>query len=217
MRPDLILFDCDGVLIDSELLANRSDVDLLAELGIAFDLEEYMQRFVGKSAKDTVAGIEAATGRSLPEGFLERKAARVLEVFRDRLRPIPGIHEALAHLPMRRCVASSSLPERLEFTLGLTGLWAAFAPHVFSATMVPRGKPAPDLFLFAAERMGADPADCLVVEDSPFGVQAAVAAGMRAFGFVGGSHRRPGSADRLLDAGAALVFADMAQLPDLIA
>ena len=218
MKPGLVIFDCDGVLVDSELLSNQSDLDLLASLGIDLELEDYMRRYVGKSARDTVLGIEAQTGLRLPADFLEHKQSRVLEAFARELLPIPGIKSALDRLPSLRCVASSSTPERIRFALRQTGLLERFLDDaIFSATMVARGKPAPDLFLLAAREMHVPPEDCIVIEDSLAGVQGAVAAGMAAFGFTGGSHIRDGHAERLLEAGAALVFKDMLELPELIA
>jgi HAD superfamily hydrolase (TIGR01509 family) len=217
MSVDLVIFDCDGVLVDSELLSNQSDLDLLESLGITLELEEYMRRYVGKSALDTMTGIEAQTGVTLPPDFLTRKQAHVLERFERGLQPIPGIVSVLKSLPYSRCVASSSTPERILFSLSKTGLLEHFEPHtIFSATMVKHGKPAPDLFLLAAERMSTDPARCVVIEDSISGVLGAVAAGMTAFGFTGGSHIRAGHTEHLLQAGAACVFSDMLELPGLI-
>ncbi len=217
MSADLVIFDCDGVLVDSELLSNQSDLDLLESLGIKLELEDYMRRYVGKSALDTMAGIESQTGVTLPEDFLTRKQAHVLERFERGLQPIPGVYTVLKHLSHPRCVASSSTPERILFSLSQTGLLEYFEPHtIFSATMVKNGKPAPDLFLLAAERMSTDPARYIVIEDSISGVLGAVAAGMTAFGFTGGSHIRAGHTERLLQAGAARVFTDMTELPALI-
>jgi HAD superfamily hydrolase (TIGR01509 family) len=217
MNVDLVIFDCDGVLVDSELLSNQSDLDLLESLGIKLELEEYMRLYVGKSALDTMAGIESQTGVKLPEDFLTRKQARVLERFERSLEPIPGIASVLEQLSYSRCVASSSTPERILFSLSKTGLLEHFQPHtIFSATMVKNGKPAPDLFLLAAREMKVSPARCIVIEDSLSGVLGAVAAGMTAFGFIGGSHIRAGHTERLLQAGATRVFTDMTALPALI-
>lgn len=217
MTPELVIFDCDGVLVDSELISNQSDLDLLSKLGIELELEDYMRRYVGKSARDTVLGIQAQTGQRLPENFLELKQAHVLNAFTRGLEPIPGIVTALEALPYPRCVASSSTPERIRFALCQTGLIGHFEETaIFSATMVTRGKPAPDLFLLAATRMNADPTHCVVIEDSLAGVQGAVAAGMTAFGFTGGSHIRDGHAGHLLEAGAAHVLNDMPSLPWMI-
>jgi HAD superfamily hydrolase (TIGR01509 family) len=214
---DLLIFDCDGVLIDSETIVCRVEVQALAEIGYSIELERFMERFIGKAARDGRALIEAELGRKFPAGFEAETARRVADAFARELKAVAGVDEALRAIPGRRCVASSSLPERLAYTLGLTGLAQWFGDAVFSAAMVARGKPAPDLFLHAAATMGADPTRCLVIEDSAPGITAAKAAGMTAFGFTGASHCRPGHDARLAAAGADVVFADMRELPALIA
>jgi HAD superfamily hydrolase (TIGR01509 family) len=214
---DLLVFDCDGVLIDSETIVCRVEVQALAEIGYSLELERFMERFVGKAARDGRALIEAELGRKLPAGFEAETARRVAEAFARELKAVAGVDDALAAIPGRRCVASSSLPERLAYTLGLTGLAKWFGDAVFSVSMVARGKPAPDLFLHAARAMAADPARCLVIEDSAPGITAAKAAGMMALGFMGASHCRPGHDARLAAAGADLVFSDMRELPRLVA
>jgi HAD superfamily hydrolase (TIGR01509 family) len=214
---DLLIFDCDGVLIDSETIVCRVEVQALAEIGYDLELERFMERFVGKAARDGRALIEAEMGRKLPAGFEAETARRVAEAFARELKAVAGVDGALAAIPGRRCVASSSLPERLAYTLGLTGLAKWFGDAVFSVSMVARGKPAPDLFLHAARAMAADPARCLVIEDSAPGITAAKAAGMMALGFMGASHCRPGHDARLAAAGADLVFSDMRELPRLVA
>lgn len=216
MNPGLVIFDCDGVLVDSELLSNQSDLELLRTFGIDLELEDYMRRYVGKSAADTVRGIEAQTGVKLPTDFLERKQAHVLAAFERELQPIENVDVALGVLPFTRCVASSSTPERIRFSLKRTGLLDCFDDDaIFSATMVQHGKPAPDLFLLAAQRMNRVPNVCVVIEDSVSGVQAAIAAGMTALGFVGGSHHS-GDHGPLLEAGASAVFGNMLMLPKMI-
>ena len=216
VSPELIIFDCDGVLIDSESIACRADSACLAEIGIAVSAEEIMERYLGISAAAMCADIEQRHGCALPRDFAETLRLRVAAVFATELAPMPGVEAVLAALPHRRCVASSSAPERLRHSLSLTGLLRRFEPHVFSATQVPRGKPAPDLFLFAAAAMGVAPASCVVVEDSVAGVRAAVAAGMRAIGFTGGGHCRQGHAERLRAAGAAAIVDQMGRLPALL-
>jgi HAD superfamily hydrolase (TIGR01509 family) len=217
MTVELVIFDCDGVLVDSEMISCRVDAACLSESGFPTTVEEVMERYVGISTAAMLADIAERHGRALPEDFPERLRRRVANAFATELVAVPGVAEALAAIAHRVCVASSSTPERLRHSLGLVGLWARFAPHVFSAAQVPRGKPAPDLFLFAAAQMGVDPKRCLVIEDSLAGVAAARAAGMAALGFCGAGHCRPGHAERLAAAGAALTFADMAQLPAIIA
>jgi HAD superfamily hydrolase (TIGR01509 family) len=214
---DLVIFDCDGVLIDSEIIACQVDAACLTEVGFSTSVAEVMKRYVGISAAAMLADLEIRHGRKLPDGLPEMLRRRLVAAFESDLRPIPEIGTALDSLACRICVASSSTPERLAHSLALVGLFARFSPHIFSATEVARGKPAPDLFLHAAARMGATPAQCLVIEDSVAGVTAARAAGMKVFGFTGGGHCGPRHAERLDAAGAEIVFADMTQLGDLTA
>lgn len=212
----LLIFDCDGVLVDSEILSNTADIELLAELGIHFELGDYMRHFVGKSMRDVIRGLEAHSGQTLPADFAQRKAQKVQEAFTQSLQAMPGIAELLQSLPQPKCVASGSNPARLQLSLSLTGLIDFFSPNIFSATMVERGKPAPDLFLYAAQQMGANPADCVVLEDSLSGIQAAVAAGMYPVGFVGGSHAAPDLAERLKEAGAKQVIAHLSGFAQIL-
>lgn len=200
---ELVVFDCDGVLIDSELLACRTAADTLCEFGFPITLEEYLA-FVGRSARDIQTALETRFG-PMPAELRATERQRLFARFATDLQPMPEAAATVAALARPVCVASSSDHERLELTLGVTGLAPLFRPHVFSATEVARGKPAPDLFLHAAARMGVAPAACLVVEDSPAGVTAAVAAGMRAVGFVGGGHCGLAHAERLRAAGAETV------------
>jgi beta-phosphoglucomutase-like phosphatase (HAD superfamily) len=153
MSPELIIFDCDGVLIDSEAIACRADSACLAEAGIALSAEEIMERYLGISAAAMCADIEQRLGCTLPADFAETLRLRTAATFESGLVPMPGVEALLVALPQRRCVASSSAPERLRHSLSLTGLLRGFEPYVFSATQVARGKPAPDLFLFAAASM----------------------------------------------------------------
>jgi HAD superfamily hydrolase (TIGR01509 family) len=214
---ELLIFDCDGVLVDSEVIVCRVEVQAFAEIGYSIELERFMERFIGKAARDSRAIIEAELGRPLPSDFGAETARRVAEAFARELKPVDGVSEALARLSNRKCVASSSLPDRLAYTLGLTGLAEWFGAAIFSAAMVARGKPAPDLFLHAAEQMRTAPSRCLVIEDSAPGIIAAKAAGMIAFGFAGAAHCRPGHAEGLTTAGADLVFNEMRALPELVA
>ena len=216
MSFDLVIFDCDGVLIDSELLSVRADLESLAEDGIDLSTEEILDRYTGLSMAAMLGDLEIRHGRPLPD-FARRHQDRLRRLFEADLRPIPGVIAVLDWLACRSCVASSATPERLHHALSLTGLLDRFDPHVFSATAVARGKPAPDLFLYAAERMGVAPQRCVVIEDSIPGIAAAVAAGMLAIGFTGGSHCRPGHAARLAEEGAALVIGRMAELAPILA
>jgi HAD superfamily hydrolase (TIGR01509 family) len=210
MRPHLIIFDCDGVLVDSELLACRCLCEALAGHGIEVGLEEILDRFLGRSL-DAVLAHYQGLGRSIPPQFPAELRVKVQETFRSALCPIDGVGSVLEGLDIPHCVASSSALDRVSLSLSLTGLARHFGDLLYTAQMVDRGKPAPDLFLFAAERMRADPPRTLVIEDSVSGVQAAKAAGMMAWGFVGGSHYRArDGAASLLEAGADRVFARMA-------
>jgi len=173
-------------------------------------------RYTGISMRSAIALVEADRGHPLPEDFEDRMRAHDLAVFARELKPVPGIAEALARIPTHKCVASSGAPEKIRHSLTVTGLLGFFEPHLFSAHMVARGKPAPDLFLFAAETMGVPPARCCVVEDSVAGIAAARAAGMLVLGFAGGSHAGDGYAAMLEKAGADIVFDAMADLPGLL-
>jgi HAD superfamily hydrolase (TIGR01509 family) len=215
-RYGLAVFDCDGVLIDSEMLAVEADLSCLAEEGIAVDGAEIVERYMGISFARMLADLEHRFGWTMPADFHARHWRRLAALFTARLVPIAGIEAVLDAFPGKICVASSSTPERLDLSLSLTGLHRRFAPHIFSTAMVARGKPAPDIFLHAAARMGVAPAAAVVIEDSPAGIEGAVAAGMTAIGFTGGSHCRPGHDLRLRAAGAAAVVATMAELPALL-
>jgi HAD superfamily hydrolase (TIGR01509 family) len=216
MRLDLVIFDCDGVLIDSELLSIRADRECLAECGIELSMEEILERYTGISFAGMVADLEARHG-PLPADFADRHRRHLWPLFESELRAIPGVTDVLDALTCRVCVASSGRPERLHHALSLVGLYDRFHPNIFSAVEVARGKPAPDLFLHAAARMGVPPERCVVIEDSLPGVTAAVAAGMTVIGFVGASHCRPGDAARLATQGAAAVIDDMVRLLPMLA
>ena len=214
--PTLVIFDCDGVLIDSEVIACRVDAECFARIGIAITADDIMARYVGTSAAVMFADIERRFARQLPPDFAATLNANLAAAFDRELVPMPGVEVALQACS-GRCVASSSAPDRLRHSLRATGLLRHFDPHLFSATQVPCGKPAPDLFLFAARSMNVPPEDCLVIEDSVAGIAAARAAGMRVFGFAGGSHCGNDHGERLRAAGANLVFSEMGQLPRLLA
>jgi HAD superfamily hydrolase (TIGR01509 family) len=203
---DLIVFDCDGVLVDSEIVSFKAEAEMFAEIGIGVTAHDLLTRFLGTSSASMFAIIEQENGIKLPPDFAEQAARRTIEAFDRELQPIPGIAELLANLPDRKCVASSSEPPRVRHSLTLAGILHRFEPNIFSATQVKRGKPAPDLFLLAAKSMGAAPARCLVIEDSVAGVTAARAAGMTALGFTGGSHCLDGHGAKLRAAGASDVF-----------
>jgi HAD superfamily hydrolase (TIGR01509 family) len=210
--PDLVIFDCDGVLVDSELIFARVLGECLVEADLPATTEEALALGFGKNRVTLSAAVEARFGRPLSDEFFEAMRARTAFVLERELQPIPGVEELLNTLSLPRCVASNGHLERVRERLALTGLLRFFDPHVFSAIQVAAGKPAPDLFLFAARSLGARPGHCIVIEDSIPGVEAAVAAGMPVVGFCGGGHCPQDHADRLNAAGCALVFTRMADL-----
>jgi HAD superfamily hydrolase (TIGR01509 family) len=210
VRRDLIIFDCDGVLVDSELLSCNALIDCLRRHAIEIDLETAIDRFLGRGTQ-AVSDYCTLLERALPEDFFGELRMAVHAAFTRELKPISGAAAVLRNLRIPYCVASSSDLERVDHSLRLTGLADSVAGRVFSADMVPNGKPAPDLFLHAAASMGAAPEKTLVIEDSVSGVQAGKAAGMTVWGFVGGSHYASGDRGALLKiAGANLVFDRMA-------
>jgi len=212
----LVIFDCDGVLVDSEPLANTSFSQALKAEGLDWTVEETMRRLMGRSLKSCGEIVEAELGRKLPGDFFEKMQARTYQSFRDApLKPVAGVREAVLALQkagLDTCVASSGAVEKMQLTLGLTGLWDLFGGRVFSSSQVPRGKPFPDLFLHAAIEMNVQPFDCVVVEDSVPGVQAACSAGMRVFAYAAAPYSdRDG-----LGAAGGFLFSDMMQLPELV-
>jgi len=208
---ELVIFDCDGVLVDTERLAVRVDVQVLAQLGWVMTEAEVVERFVGLSDATIREAIEAHTGRSLADNWEQEFRHLYRSSFAESLTAVDGVVEALDGITLRTCVASSGSHEKMRFTLGLTGLLERFDGRMFSVSEVERGKPAPDIFLHAAARMGVAPAACAVVEDSRFGVEAARAAGMRAFGYAGGL-----TPAHLLAGSGTIVFTDMRELPRLL-
>jgi HAD superfamily hydrolase (TIGR01509 family) len=217
MNFDLVIFDCDGVLVDSEVIACRVDADTLTRHGYPITADQVLDRFLGRSMREVNLEVEAELGRSLPDDFSTQLLDELYRSFAAELEAVPHIHQTLDTIAQPVCVASSGSHERMRISLGRAGLYDKFAPHIFSATQVRNGKPAPDLFLFAAEQMAMSPKQCLVIEDSAPGIAAALAAGMTVLGFHGGSHCRPGYADTLRGAGAVVTFDDMRELPGLIA
>jgi len=218
MQPttDLLIFDCDGVLIDSEIIVCRIAAEELTQLGYPITVEQVMQRFAGRPDGEMRAEVEQELGKPLPPDYADRVNARTEEAYSSELRVMPRLMNALRAIDLPLCVASSSFPAKLRLGLEIVGLYDTFAPNIISGTFVSHGKPAPDIFLFAAGWMRVSPRNCLVVEDSVAGVTAAHRAGMRVFGFDGGSHCGAGHGERLLRAGAELVFSDMQRLPELI-
>lgn len=214
---ELIIFDCDGVLVDSEPLSLRILLETITEAGGRITAAEIQESFLGKSLATVSELLRRDHQVEMDAVLLERMRQRLYQAFREELQPISGIGTVLAALGQSFCVASSSQPERIDLALAVTGLADFFGKRIFSATMVAQGKPAPDLFLHAAAQMQTDPALCLVIEDSPAGIEAADRAGMRALGFTGGSHARsPAHRQQLLSLGPCGVFDDMIELPDLV-
>jgi HAD superfamily hydrolase (TIGR01509 family) len=208
----LVIFDCDGVLVDSERITNEVFCTMLNELGLAVTLEDMFERFVGRSLPQCMALIaEMRGGEPIPATFHEDLRMRAGTALRDHVKPIPGIEAALSALQTSYCVASSGEHAKIRLTLGATGLLPLFEGKIFSVVDVEHPKPAPDVFLLAARTMGVDPSRCVVVEDTPTGIRAAVAAGMHAIGFA--MHTPP---QRLIDAGAHEILVDMHELPSVL-
>ncbi|GHG22888.1 MULTISPECIES: HAD family hydrolase [Paracoccus] len=190
MGIGLIIFDCDGVIADSEVLSASVLIDQLAALGIAVTPADVRRDFLGRSFPTVAQTIRQAHGRPLPDSFEADYRARLLDRFTTELLPTPGVRAILDGLRIPACIATSSSPQRVAHTLEVLGLAGRFAGRVFTASQVSRGKPAPDLFLFAAQRMGAAPEGTLVVEDSAPGIAAGLAAGMAVLHYAGGAHLR---------------------------
>jgi HAD superfamily hydrolase (TIGR01509 family) len=216
LQDILLIFDCDGVLIDSEIISLAIDAEMLTELGLTSTVKDVANTFLGVSAKAANALIEQELGYPIPQGVNARYHSRLEAAFKQNLVAIPGVMEFLGGWFGQKCVASSSSSKRLQNTLTQTGLFAHFDPNIYSAEMVANGKPAPDLFLYAANNMGFLPGNCLVIEDSVNGVLAACAAGMKCLGFAGGSHCGEGYPQRLQEAGAEEVIFRMDELGEWI-
>ena len=213
LRPELIIFDCDGVLVDSEPIANRVMAEAIAGLGWPLTTADCIARFKGHHLDTVTAAVEDRLARPVPEVWLRDLRAATAAAFEHELEPVPGVVavlDAVAASGTAYCVASQGPLEKMAVSLGVTGLRARFEGRIFSAYQVARGKPHPDLFLFAAEAMGVAPRTCVVIEDSPLGVAAAEAAGMDVLGFA-----PEGDGADLAAAGARL-FRDMAELPGLL-
>lgn len=213
-RYDLVVFDCDGVVVDSEVLSCQCLADVLSQHGLSIGIEEVFARFLGRTLSDVDAYYLAQRGSRLPTGFRDEFRRRLNVSFRDSLKPVPHVVEVINALACPYCMASSSDVDRIRLALTVTGLDSLFDGRIFSSAMVDRGKPAPDLFLFAAQQMGVPPARTVVVEDSEVGVMAGKAAGMIVLGYTGGSHHDQGDAGRrLTEAGADRILTSMAEFP----
>ena len=215
LKP-LVIFDCDGVLVDSEPISLGTLREVLAQDGLVLSAEQAHELFLGRSISTMVKVVADQFGATIGDDFLDRMRTRLYARFRAELQPIDGIAETWAGLQnagLDWCVASSSQPERIRLSLEVTGLLPRFSPPLFSATMVKNGKPAPDLFLHAARNMNYEPSACIVVEDSPAGIEAAKAAGMRVFAFLGGAHARsPMYHDKIACLKPDLMFDEMNDL-----
>jgi HAD superfamily hydrolase (TIGR01509 family) len=210
-RFALVIFDCDGVLVDSEFITNRIFARMLNELGVSVTLADMFETYVGRSMRQCIETIERQLGHSVPESFLEQYHARTTAAFRAELRAVAGVEAALNAITIPCCVASSGSREKMATTLGITGLYPRFRSKLFSADDVAKGKPAPDIFLHAAKCSGVAPQACAVIEDSPAGVAGAVAAGMTVYGYCASTPEA-----RLLAAGAHYTFSSMSKLPGLL-
>jgi HAD superfamily hydrolase (TIGR01509 family) len=207
----LVIFDCDGVLVDSELITNRVFAQMLNDLGIAVTLEDMFERFVGRSMPQCLELITNLLGRPVPEHFVEEYQTQSAAALRSELKAVADIETALAAIRMPYCVASSGTHEKMQTTLRITGLLPQFRGKMYSVTEVARSKPFPDVFLHAARQQGVAPAECAVIEDTPTGVRAGVAAGMSVFGYCALTPKQ-----RLIEAGAHHTFERMLDLPGLI-
>jgi len=207
-QPDLVIFDCDGVLVDSEIIAARVEADLLTQAGFAITPEELAETYAGLTFTDILLRIEEQSKIPFQASLIGQAEALVDQRLMKGVRAIEGAYEAVAGVTAQRCVCSNSKSQRLEMMLGRTNLLPLFAGRLFSSRETPsaKPKPAPDVFLHAASTLGAEPARTFVVEDSVYGITAAKAAGMRVIGFTGGSHTYPGHADVLTEAGAETVI-----------
>ena len=222
MQPDemgparLIVFDCDGVLIDSEIVVCRLVGRELTRAGYPITTEQVIERFAGRPEREMIADVEADWGRPVPDEYFDRYRRLLADAYAADLRAVPGVADVLRRVRLPVCVASSSDPAKLRLGLETAGLYDRFAPDLVSASYVAHGKPAPDVFVYAAGWMRTPVDRCVVVEDSIPGTRAARAAGMRVFGFTGGSHCPPGHAGRLIDAGAAHVLTHIRELETLL-
>ena len=207
---ELVIFDCDGVLVDSDRISLRIQAERISALGLETSYEDCIRDFLGLGMPATLKILTERLGHPLPSKWEEELDIAVREGFRRELQPVRGVVEALEEIDLPTCIASSGSQEKMRFTLGLIGLWDRFVGRIYSADEVRRGKPAPDLFLYAASCMATPPERCVVVEDSPFGVAGAKAAGMSALGY------SPEGRGELLEREGANTFESMAELPALL-
>ncbi|AZO31567.1 HAD superfamily hydrolase (TIGR01509 family) [Mesorhizobium shonense] len=218
-QPDLVIFDCDGVLVDSEIVAARVEAELLTSAGFEISAEEIFETYAGLTFKDIMLRLEEKSHIPFQASLIDRAEELVDRKLRADVRVIDGAHEAVAAVTAPRAVCSNSRTERIEFMLEKVRLLPFFAGRIFSGLDIPskKTKPAPDVFLYAAEKLGANPKNTFVIEDSVHGVTGARAAGMRVIGFTGAGHSYPGHADALTEAGAETVIRRWAELNSTIA
>jgi HAD superfamily hydrolase (TIGR01509 family) len=210
----LVIFDCDGVLVDSEPLAAEAYERVYEKHGMSGVGASIIAQCIGLKQADILVKIKELTGHQFPDHAHDDIWAETKQLFTEKLAETEGLRHFLDALPAARCVASSSSLERIHHSLEITGLAPYFGEAIFSSSMVKRGKPAPDIFLYAAERMKADPSLCVVIEDSPLGVEGAVAANMTAIGYTGGGHTYDGHAERLMSRGAVVACASWDAVKD---
>jgi HAD superfamily hydrolase (TIGR01509 family) len=217
---DAVIFDCDGVLVDSETICQRVELACLAEIGLTYDRDIYADRFLGTNTTDFFRLLNddhhSHFGRALPDGFTEMMHTRIVTAMAAEVTAIVGVHDTIGALKVPKAVASGSSTESLRLKLRKVALFDSFDPHIYSAQIVPRGKPAPDIYLHAAEALGVTPDRCIAVEDSVNGAMSAQAAGMTVIGFTGGGHCSPTQAARLRAAGAKDVAATMDELRQIL-
>jgi HAD superfamily hydrolase (TIGR01509 family) len=210
MRFKAVLWDCDGVLIDSEVISCGANAAFMTKCGYPVTLEKFLTNYMGKGRRQILADILAESGIDLTPHYADGSFnEHQKELFRQQVTAIPGVADVLAHLNVPVAVASGSEKARLDLTLGVAGLTPFFDGHIYSAEFVAKGKPAPDIFLYAAEKLGVAPADCLVIEDGIHGIHAAQAAGMEVWAFLGGSHIFPALREQILATKPDCVFDDM--------
>ncbi|MEM6463906.1 MAG: HAD-IA family hydrolase [Pseudomonadota bacterium] len=216
MSFSAIIFDCDGVLVDSEKIYLEVEREHLARVGLAYDDTEYRRRFMGLKSADYIAELDRdhreMNGAGLPQDFAENLKASSIARLKVELCAVDGAEALVKGYGGAKAIATSSAPDMLSLKMEITGLGRHFEPHIYWGDLVERGKPAPDLFLLAASKLGVEPSDCLVVEDSENGVRGGIAAGMTVWGFTGGSHADDGLEKRLSAAGAHAVMASYDQM-----
>lgn len=212
----LIIFDCDGVLIETEALANQCEVNALKKLGYQISLEEYIDLTLGRHNLQITEILKEKKGMKLPEGFWNEINIEQRVLFKKELTAVNGVLQVVRSMSQPKCIASSSGMEKLHYTLGITNLLPFFEGRIFSTEFVKRGKPFPDIYLYAADKMGVTPKDCIVIEDSPAGIEGGLAAGMTVLAFGGGKHITPHIKAKIKGLGAHYFFDKMNDLPKLL-